>query len=89
MQSTFRDNEGSLRNFTREFVEEEYDTFPVCAHDDMLDCLARLAEPELGVGFPDVADGMNAVERELARIAEKEFRGPHGLLYEWRDRDAF
>ncbi len=89
VQSTFRDNEGSLRNFTREFVEEEYDTFPVCAHDDMLDCLARLAEPELGVGFPDAADGMNAVERELARIAEKEFRGPHGLLYEWRDRDAF
>lgn len=88
VQSTFRDNEGSLRNFTREFVEEEYDTFPVCAHDDMLDCLARLAEPELGVGFPDAADGMNAVERELARIAEKEFRGPHGLLYEWRDRDA-
>lgn len=89
VQSTFRDNEGSLRNFTREFVEEEYDTFPVCAHDDMLDCLARLAEPELGVGFPDAADGMNAVERELARIAEKEFRGPHGLLYGWRDRDVF
>lgn len=51
VESSFRDTEGAIRNFTSEFVSEEYETFPVCAHDDMLDCLARLAEPDLGVGL--------------------------------------
>lgn len=87
VQSTFRDPEGAVRNFTTEFVEEEYETFPVCAHDDMLDCLARLAEPELEIGFPEVADGMSAVERELARLAAAERRDSNGLLYVWRDDD--
>ena len=84
VESSFRDTEGAIRNFTSEFVSEEYETFPVCAHDDMLDCLARLAEPDLGVGFPEAVDGMSAVERELARIAEHERRDDNGLLYGWR-----
>lgn len=84
VESSFRDPEGAIRNFTSEFVSEEYETFPVCAHDDMLDCLARLAEPDLGVGFPEAADGMSAVERELARIAERDRRDDNGLLYGWR-----
>ncbi len=85
VQSSFRDNEGSLRNFTREFVEEEYETFPVCAHDDMLDCLARLAEPELGIGFPDAADGISGIERALAYAAKDNAYDAHGFLYGWRD----
>ena len=84
VESSFRDTEGAIRNFTSEFVSEEYETFPVCAHDDMLDCLARLAEPDLGVGFPEAVDGMSAVERELARIAEHDRRDDNGLLYGWR-----
>lgn len=50
---TFQDSEGRFRNFTREFVEEEYTTFPVCGHDDMLDCIARVLDPALGLTFPD------------------------------------
>lgn len=84
VESSFRDTKGAIRNFTSEFVSEEYETFPVCAHDDMLDCLARLAEPDLGVGFPEAVDGMSAVERELARIAEHDRRDDNGLLYGWR-----
>ena len=52
----FVDAEGRSRDFTREFVDEEYSAFPVCGHDDMLDCLARIVEPDLGAVFPQVAE---------------------------------
>ena len=29
------------------FIEEEYCAFPVAQHDDMLDCLARIADPDI------------------------------------------
>jgi phage terminase large subunit-like protein len=48
----FRDAEGVNRDMTREFVSEEYLAFPVSLHDDMLDCLARILDPELGAYFP-------------------------------------
>lgn len=89
VQCSFRDPEGSIRNFTAEFVAEEYESFPVCGHDDMLDCLARLADPDLAVGFPESADGLSAVERELARLGDAERRDGHGLLYSWRDDHAY
>ncbi len=34
------------------FVEEEYAPFPVGLHDDMLDALARIAEPDLKLVWP-------------------------------------
>lgn len=34
------------------FVEEEYNAFPVGLHDDMLDALARIAEPDLKLTWP-------------------------------------
>ena len=64
----FRDGEGRIRDFTRELVEEEYGAFPVCAHDDMLDCLSRAVDPGVRVPFPDAADGRGAAERELERL---------------------
>ncbi|MDR3361866.1 MAG: hypothetical protein LBO64_03360 [Desulfovibrio sp.] len=39
-------------DLTDEFYRQEYTTFPVSAHDDMLDCLARIVDPELGATFP-------------------------------------
>ena len=36
----------------RAFIEEEYMAFPVGLHDDMLDALARIAEPDLKLVFP-------------------------------------
>lgn len=87
VQGSFRDPEGGVRNFTREFVEEEYDCFPVCGHDDMLDCLARLAEPDLGVEFP-CSVSTDALDREFARRAGHLRRSDDGLLYSWKDDDA-
>ncbi|WP_300907651.1 hypothetical protein [uncultured Desulfovibrio sp.] len=84
VQASFTDEEGRIRNFTTEFVEEEFSSFPVCAHDDMLDCLARAVDPDISVPFPDAADGRSAVEKELDRIrqANRLLNGnAHGLRY--------
>lgn len=39
-------------DLTDEFYRLEYITFPVSGHDDMLDCLARILDPELSAVFP-------------------------------------
>jgi hypothetical protein len=36
----------------QDFLEEEYAAFPVGIHDDMLDSLARIAEPDLPLSWP-------------------------------------
>lgn len=43
---------GKRHNLTQEFLNDEYLGFPVSPHDDMLDCLARITMPEMGVVFP-------------------------------------
>lgn len=52
----FMDVEGRQHDFVREFVREEYLNFPLAAHDDMFDCLARIKEPELGAVFPKAVE---------------------------------
>jgi hypothetical protein len=47
-------------DLTDEFYRLEYVSFPVSGHDDMLDCLSRIVDPELGAKFPlqpDAAGG--------------------------------
>lgn len=39
-------------DLVRSFVEEEYMAFPVGLHDDMLDALARMEEPDLTLVWP-------------------------------------
>lgn len=49
---------GEAKDLIREFLEDEYRVFPVCKHDDMLDCMARIIDAELGVKFPSpIAEG--------------------------------
>ena len=45
----------STVNLIDDFVEQEYLAFPVAQHDDMLDCLARIADPALHLKWPVVA----------------------------------
>lgn len=45
--------EGETRDMVRDFIEEEYAAFPVGLHDDMLDALARIAEPDTVKGKVD------------------------------------
>lgn len=44
--------EGVPVDLTKAFIDEEYLPFPVAAHDDMLDALARILDDELPINFP-------------------------------------
>lgn len=58
----YTDYEGVTRNLIETFVEEEYKAFPVMSHDDMLDCLARIEDPDfrLVMRFPSEDDRFKA-----------------------------
>ena len=43
------------RDLIQDFINEEYLAFPVGLHDDMLDCMARILDVELGAVFPLLA----------------------------------
>lgn len=47
--------EGRTEDLVETFVEQEYKAFPVAIHDDMLDALARIAEPDLPLVWPEEA----------------------------------
>ena len=44
--------DGEMKDMIHEFVETEYKAFPVPIHDDMLDALARIAEPGMPLQWP-------------------------------------
>ena len=52
-----RGYDGRTYDFIQQFRDDEFLCFPVGAHDDMLDCAARLEMPELGVTFPLASSG--------------------------------
>ena len=51
-QQHYTDYEGTTHDLVNVFVEQEYKAFPVPIHDDMLDALARIAEPDLPLVWP-------------------------------------
>jgi predicted phage terminase large subunit-like protein len=50
----YTDCEGKRHNLVKRFVDEEYTPFPVAAHDDLLDGLARILDHDLAAQFPTV-----------------------------------
>jgi len=48
----FIDYDKKQRDLTAELKDDELLTFPVGSHDDILDCFARILDPELGAKFP-------------------------------------
>jgi phage terminase large subunit-like protein len=46
--------EGKGRDFVDDLKKYEYLSFPVCVHDDILDCISRILDPELMASFPKV-----------------------------------
>ena len=46
------DCDGRLHELVGDFIEQEFLAFPVSMHDDMLDALARIAEPEKPLIWP-------------------------------------
>lgn len=49
----YTDSEGQVRDLVKTFIEEEMASFPAGLHDDMLDSLSRIAEPDLALKWPD------------------------------------
>ena len=58
------DYEGKDVDLVKTFLEEEYKSFPQCVHDDMLDCLARVADPKLPLVYPE--DAMYSMKNNVA-----------------------
>lgn len=48
----YTDYEGHYLNLSKIFTEDEYEPFPVSAHDDMLDALSRVMDQELTTIWP-------------------------------------
>lgn len=46
------DYQGRQRDLVQDFIQDEYRQFPYMTHDDMLDCIARIAEEDLMAVFP-------------------------------------
>lgn len=65
------DYQGVTRDLVHDFIEEEYVAFPVPIHDDMLDALARIAEPDLELWFPEAEE----YDSESYRIEAAQERG--------------
>jgi predicted phage terminase large subunit-like protein len=57
----------TTRDLVRDFIEEEYFPFPVGLHDDMLDSLARICEPDLKLAWP---------QHLRERLQVRDRRGP-------------
>lgn len=47
-----RNYEGISEDLTKIFMDEEFNAFPIVVHDDMLDGLARIRDPEFDMRFP-------------------------------------
>jgi predicted phage terminase large subunit-like protein len=45
-------SDGRTVDILEQFLVEEYDRFPVGAHDDGMDCLARITDPDMNATFP-------------------------------------
>jgi predicted phage terminase large subunit-like protein len=48
----FIDHDKKGRDLIKDFVDEEYEAFPVAVHDDIFDCMARIVDPDLMATFP-------------------------------------
>lgn len=59
-------------DFVKSFIEDEYSAFPVSTHDDMLDCMARILDPDLKTKFPRL------IKKEKPQF--QNYAGPHGWM---------
>lgn len=48
--------DGRTVDLIEQFISEEYEAFPVSVHDDFMDSMSRIADPDLGAAFPRLID---------------------------------
>lgn len=52
-RTMYVDYQKKIHDLTMEFIKDEYVLFPVAEHEDMLDGMARIKDPDLGAVYPD------------------------------------
>lgn len=76
----FNTVEGKLADLIAILLKEEYSDFPVSAHDDVLDCMARITEEDLKAVFPKVVDvlpqAIPVSESEYDPLVRKQVSAP-------------
>lgn len=60
----FTNYEGKRVDYIQTFIDDEYLSFPVCVHDDMMDCRARILDPVLDAKFPKIKEKPKENQRE-------------------------
>lgn len=72
---TFVDHEIKQRDLIKEWLDEEYEAFPVAVHDDIMDCMARIRHPDFNAQFPletaDLGD-INMSDEDIAALPGNE-----------------
>ena len=74
MKKTVHKNwQGRMENTTETFFNDEYFTFPLGDHDDMLDALSRIADLDTGaqIFFPDPVDERIRLQRHKENQARR------------------
>lgn len=63
----YTDYQGKTSDLVQDFIEQEYKPFPVSVHDDMLDALARLIDPDpdMALVWPDELESDVRTEPEF------------------------
>lgn len=70
----YRDSTGRVVDLVNTFLTEEFEAFPVLSHDDMLDALARVVEPEMKIDLPSENMALTARGFDLtAALSEHSF----------------
>lgn len=54
--------EGVVEDLVATFINQEFKPFPVPLHDDMLDALARIAEPDLPLSWPEEGSAVSGLD---------------------------
>jgi len=57
------DVEGKTHDLVSDFIEQELLSFPVARHDDMMDALSRIAEPDLPLVWPQIPEEPQRYDR--------------------------
>lgn len=60
--------EGRTEDLTKMFIYDEYLAFPVGVHDDLLDCISRIKDEDLGAVFPKTARRRKGLKPRHARV---------------------
>lgn len=68
----YTQSDGKTVDLVKSFVEEEYACFPVSRHDDMLDALSRIAEPDLPLQWPKTGNVYHGNFRSM--FADSEYK---------------